>query len=186
MSTIPATSTPVPPPPNSTTALMPTARAARPRPASRRTISHPPPRTSTRHNPSSPRTTYCRRSIRKRSAAPALSGPVMVRVADTSTTTVVSLPGGRDTTRATGRSQDAVTPGAVSAGACSGVAVNCAHPSVVITARMPAARASGFRCGSMGHQAAIQDTAAASGDVRSTAGAALWCRFSRDGQGGRV
>ena len=65
---------------------------------------HQPPTaaTSTRHNPSSPRTTYCRRSIRKRPVVLALSGPVMVRVADTSTTTVVSLPGGRDTTRATG------------------------------------------------------------------------------------
>ena len=49
-----------------------------------------------------------------------------------------------------------------------GVAANCSHPSAVITTRIPAATASGFRVASAGHQAANHDAAAASGVLRST------------------
>ena len=106
MSTIPATISPVPPPSEQHRLDADGAGGDAPPGESE---DHQPPTaaTSTRHTPSSPRTTYCSRSIRKRSAAPVFSDSgsrsVMVRVAETSTTTtVLSLPGGRATILAVG------------------------------------------------------------------------------------
>ena len=92
---------------------------------------------------------------------------------------MVSLPGGRDTTRADGFVAGRGHPGCAvrqELSRCGGEL--CPPSGGHHRTDAPLPRRRGSRCGSMGHQAASQDAAAASGEIRSGTAATASVRFA--------